>query len=137
MSSADTSLVDVKLNYFVPPLNGEPAYQNINVDPKLGHRPRNYTIEEQDVTIENLRGKENSVTLDTAGFQFYHHPAQHKTFLNDKEIKEEYYPESIELIKKLTGASKVVLFDHSTSSTPELRVFRALTRHCSHSTQST
>ena len=32
-----------------------------------------------------------------------------------EEIEREYYPESIALVKELTGASRVVLFDHSTS----------------------
>jgi hypothetical protein len=120
MGSADTAFVKTTLNYYVPPANNESAYQNVNVDPELGHRPRNFTTEEREVLVENLRGKEDSVTLDTAGYQFYRHPSQHKAFLDDKEIEKEYYPESIELIKKLTGASKVVLFDHSMSSTPSM-----------------
>ncbi|EEB92672.1 hypothetical protein MPER_08785, partial [Moniliophthora perniciosa FA553] len=37
----------------------------------------------------------------------------HKAFNDEAEIEKEYYPESIELIKKITGASKVVLFDHT------------------------
>jgi hypothetical protein len=44
------------------------------------------------------------------------HEAAHKAFTNDADIEKEYYPESIELIKRVTGASRVVLFDHSTSS---------------------
>ena len=32
---------------------------------------------------------------------------------DDAEIEKEYYPESEELIKKVTGASRVVFFDHS------------------------
>jgi hypothetical protein len=69
----------------------------------------------KEVVIENLRGKEDSVSLDSAGFQLYHHPSRHKDFTSDAEIKREFYPECVELIKQLTGASKVVLFDHSTS----------------------
>jgi len=65
------------------------------------------------VVIENIRGKEDSVSLDTAGFQYYKHTSKHITFANDEEIFREYYPESIELIKKLTGASRVELFDHT------------------------
>ncbi|TFK37367.1 hypothetical protein BDQ12DRAFT_157158 [Crucibulum laeve] len=65
------------------------------------------------MVIENVRGKEESVTLDTAGFQFFKSPAKHTSFTDDAEIEREYYPESIELIKKLTGATRVVLFDHT------------------------
>jgi hypothetical protein len=75
----------------------------------------NYTYEAHEVPIWNLRGNESAATLDTAGFQLYNHPAKHTAFTNDADVKKEYYPESMELIKRLTGASRVVLFDHSTS----------------------
>jgi len=63
--------------------------------------------------VENVRGKEDTVTLDTAGFQFYSRPAKHKSFVNDEEIRREYYRESEQLLKEVTGASKVTIFDHS------------------------
>ncbi|EAU87020.1 hypothetical protein CC1G_08491 [Coprinopsis cinerea okayama7 len=113
MVAADIPSTTAELLYFESPPNGERAYNHINVDPKTGERPRNFTQAKHSVTIENLRGKENTVSLDTTGFQYYHHPAKHTSFKNDEEIEKEYYPESIELIKQLTGASKVVLFDHT------------------------
>lgn len=63
--------------------------------------------------MENVRGKEDTVTLDTAGFQFYNCPARHQSFANDEEIRREYYRESEQLLKEVTGASKVTIFDHS------------------------
>lgn len=85
----------------------------INNDPSTGLPERNWVPEEHTVEIEDLRGKEDLVNLDTAGFQFLKRPAKHTAFTNDEDIKTEYYPESIKLIMDLTGASKVVLFDHS------------------------
>ena len=38
---------------------------------------------------------------------------KHTSFENDEEVEREYYPEPIELVKELTGASRVVPFDHS------------------------
>jgi len=108
---ADTVKTD--LRYFVPPADGSKPYQYINADPKLGERVRNFTHEPYGVEIENVRGKEDSYSLDTAGFLFAKDEAKHKAFTSDEEIEAEYYPESIELIKKLTGASRVVLFDHT------------------------
>ncbi|KAH8980701.1 hypothetical protein EDB86DRAFT_2979020 [Lactarius hatsudake] len=70
------------------------------------------------VKVENLRGRAEA-TLDKNGFQFFHHPAKHTSFANDEEILWEYYPESIELLKQLTGASCVVLFDHSEFIRPQ------------------
>ncbi|KAJ7916201.1 hypothetical protein B0H13DRAFT_1609641 [Mycena leptocephala] len=56
---------------------------------------------------------ESAASLDKTGFQLFKHPAKHTAFTNDADIEKEYYPESIELIKRLTGASRVVLFDHT------------------------
>ncbi|PPQ89617.1 hypothetical protein CVT25_012533 [Psilocybe cyanescens] len=101
-----------KLLYFVPPEGGARAYQHINADASTGERKKNFTREEKDVVVENLRGKEDTVSLDTTGFQYFRHTSKHTSFTNDEEIYSQYYPESIELIKKLTGASRVELFDH-------------------------
>lgn len=107
---ADT--VKATLRYFVPPSDGSKPYSYTYADP-TGERRRNYVQEPYEVEIENLRGKEASVSLDTAGFLFARAPAKHTAFGNDEEIEREYYPESEELLRKLTGASRVVFFDHS------------------------
>ena len=107
------SSTTANLRYVTEPAGGVRAYQGSEADPITGERKRNYGFESKDVVVENLRGRENSVTLDTAGFQYFEHKSKHSSFTNDEEIYQEYYPESIELIKSLTGASRVVLFDHS------------------------
>ncbi|KAF9523595.1 hypothetical protein CPB83DRAFT_862589 [Crepidotus variabilis] len=112
MATAEPSEVKAVLHYSLFP-EGERAFQNTFIDPTTGERKTNITREAKDVIIENVRGKEHTVSLDTTGFQFFKAPSKHKSFANDEEIKREYYPESIELIKKLTGASRVVLFDHT------------------------
>ncbi|KAH9476167.1 Hydroxylase/desaturase CTB9 [Psilocybe cubensis] len=108
--------VTTTLHYFTPPAGGERAYQKALVDPVTGERTaeKNFDTEERpNIVIENLRGREDSVSLDKTGFQYFIHPPKHTSFTNDDEIKAEYYPESIELIKKLTGATRVVIFDHT------------------------
>lgn len=111
---ADT--VKASLTYSVPPADNSKAYVNINLDSTTGIRDKNYTEKVYEVEIENIRGKEDTFSLDTSGFLFHREEAKHKIFANDEEIEREYYPESIELLKKLTGASRVVLFDHSMSN---------------------
>src|SRR5882762_3507604 len=73
------------LLYIVEPKGGIAAYQYVNADPTTGERQRNFEREEKSVIIENIRGKENSVSLDTAGFQFYSYPSKHTSFANDEE----------------------------------------------------
>ena len=65
------------LLYIIEPEGGLPAYQHVNANPITGERERNFQREEKSVVIENLRGKEDAVSLDTAGFQFYHCPSKH------------------------------------------------------------
>ena len=102
------------LVYALEPDGGVRAYARVDeIDPSTGEAVRNYKDEAKSIVIENIRGKEDTHTLDTAGFQFYKHISKHTSFANDEEIRREYYPESIELVKKLTGASRVELFDHS------------------------
>ncbi|KAE9405392.1 hypothetical protein BT96DRAFT_1063840 [Gymnopus androsaceus JB14] len=101
------STVSGSLRYFSPPKDGS------RPTARVSDAQYNWINVEHVVTIENIRGKEDSYTLDSVGFQYYHHTSKHTSFLNDEEIEKEYYPESIDLIKNLTGASKVVLFDHT------------------------
>ncbi|PPR01313.1 hypothetical protein CVT24_006346 [Panaeolus cyanescens] len=110
---AGPATLTAKLTYMKQPTSGARAFQHINVDPSTGDRKRNYTREDREVVLENLRGKEDTVSLDTTGFQFYHEPARYTTFGSDEEIEREYYPETIELFKKLTGASRVEIFDQT------------------------
>jgi hypothetical protein len=107
VNTTPSSTVNATLTFYVAPTDGsQPAFSA--TDGK-----KNYTTTENEVAIENVRGKEDQYTLDNAGFQWLNAPAKHKSFQNDEEIKREYYPESIELLKKVTGASRVVIFDHS------------------------
>ena len=92
---------------------GESAYTYVELNPATGKQDSNISHEDKVVVVQNLRGKEDTVSLDKTGFQFFHAPSRHKAFSNDQEIKQEYYPEVIEYIKKFTGASKVFIFDHS------------------------
>jgi hypothetical protein len=113
--------VPATLSYFTPPVDGSKPYTYINVDTETGERKRNWVEKKHTVEIENVRGQEADYTLDTAGFQYFRRAAKHTTFENDEAVEREYYPESIELIKELTGSSRVVLFDHSASYSRRLR----------------
>ncbi|KLO11932.1 hypothetical protein SCHPADRAFT_891210 [Schizopora paradoxa] len=105
--------IEATLIYTQTPADGSKVFQFMYPDPITGERKSNHTPAPVKMVIEDLRGKEDSVTLDEAGFQFVKAPVKHTSLASDEEIQEEYYPESIELLKKLTGASKVICFDHT------------------------
>jgi hypothetical protein len=109
------SSVTTSISFATAPSDGERAYVHINYDSSTGERKSNYDLVPTEVQVENLRGRDDAYNLDTAGFQFLKgRPSAHKLFVNDEDIKKEYYPESAEYIKQVTGASRVVFFDHST-----------------------
>ncbi|KAI1128593.1 hypothetical protein F5Y10DRAFT_277291 [Nemania abortiva] len=64
--------------------------------------------------IHDIRGNESQYTLDTKGFQIVKHSSKEKDFFDEEQIKRIYYPETEELLKKITGASKVIVYSHTT-----------------------
>ena len=92
MSIPAVGSVSAKLFYFSPPADGAKPYIWINADPS---RPqRNWDTVAHAVQSENLRGKEDSVSLDATGFQYFRNAAAHTAFDDDAAIEREYYPES-------------------------------------------
>lgn len=53
------------------------------------------------MTFHNARGKESSFEIDKNGFQFYTLPDKERDVSTDEKIKEEFYPEIEEVIKKV------------------------------------
>lgn len=65
--------------------------------------------------VENVRSHIKDFTLDTAGFEYHNIPSREKLFEDENSIKSTYYEDCIQNIKDITGASRVVIFDHSKS----------------------
>jgi hypothetical protein len=118
---SEPATVTATLNYTVAPLDNERLFRYTGISHAPNGRTNNVEQEKRTVQIENLRGNENAVTLDSNGFQFFRRPAKHREFRVDEDIQKEYYLESEHLIKELTGASRVVFFDHSTLRCAGLR----------------
>ncbi|KAF2763069.1 hypothetical protein EJ05DRAFT_506707 [Pseudovirgaria hyperparasitica] len=65
----------------------------------------------KDVVIKDVRGREDEFKLDVQGFQYVNHSIEGVTDWTDpKQITEKVQPATVELVKKLTGASKVVVY---------------------------
>ncbi|KAH9864713.1 hypothetical protein J1614_010649 [Plenodomus biglobosus] len=101
--------VQTFLRYYKPNEDGSPPA------PAYINRPETYQqpSELHPVTIHDVRGREEDFTLDKSGFQFYRHTAQEKDFIDDERIKTGYYTEIEQLLKDVTGASRVFVFDHT------------------------
>ena len=117
MADTEPSFVTSTFRYVsLPTIDGAKPYFYTYADKVTGERKRNTTSEDHDYSIENMRGKEDTVGLDKTGFQFMQAETKHHAFDNEDAIRNEYYPECSELVKKATGANRVVVFDHSTSA---------------------
>ena len=67
-------------------------------------------------TMEVRNGRSGSYSLDENGFTFVEHKTAMRDFLDAEELKRIYYREVSELIKKLSGAKRVQVFDHTLRS---------------------
>lgn len=63
--------------------------------------------------IHNGRPLADQFSLDVEGFEFVHHDTKVKDFYDRDELERVYYPEMIELVKQHTGATRVLVFDHT------------------------
>ena len=69
-----------------------------------------------EVSVEVINGRAaglESLTLDSAGFMLTPHCYAHIDYMNEDAIVGPYYAEVCDLVRRTTGASKVVAFDHN------------------------
>src|SRR5215204_5105956 len=66
--------------------------------------------------VEIRDGRAETWSLDGNGFALVPHATQVGDFLDEKQLKEKYYPEIETLIRQVSGASRVHVFDHTLRS---------------------
>ena len=70
----------------------------------------------QPMRVHDGRAVAAELSLERDGFVFVEHKTAVKDFFDKSELETVYYPEVEALIKKESGASRVVLFDHTLRS---------------------
>src|SRR6202011_5555088 len=65
------------------------------------------------ITIANGRPHAAKLGLEQDGFRFVRHDTKMRDFLDEDEVRRVYYPEMEALVKAESGASRVVVFDHT------------------------
>jgi hypothetical protein len=65
------------------------------------------------MTFHNGRGEADRFVLDRDGFRFVRHDTKVADFFDEAEVRSRYYREMEELVKAESGASRVVIFDHT------------------------
>ena len=65
------------------------------------------------VKLRNGRPLADRFEFELEGFRFLPHRTEVGNFFDEDEIRRVYYPECVELIKQVSGAKRVVVFDHT------------------------
>ena len=107
--------IEATLNYFLDtgeqPFTATGGPGSLDVRTGGGLDPRRVVIrngrrEPQDFEPQDF-------TLDRNGFRFVRHDTKVADFFDEAEIRATYYPEMEALVKAQSGASRVVVFDHT------------------------
>jgi hypothetical protein len=101
--------VVASLNYLA---EATPKPVNYTYDPPAGVPRRSGKYVAQSVAIYNGREVLDQLSLDTNGFVLTEHETAVKDFYDPDEVKAVYYPEVERLLRRITGAERVLIFDH-------------------------
>ncbi len=92
---------------------------NETFGPNNIRRRKTGTHELKRVAVRNGRLLADRLSLDEQGFVFVEHETKVTDFFDPAQLESVYYPEVEELIKRASGASRVVIFDHTLRSGDE------------------
>ncbi len=107
--------VEASLNYLVP-LAEKPAFYMY--EPSPGTPRPTAESDRRTLAIHDGRKVLESLSLDEQGFTLAHHDSGVSNFYDRAEVRAVYYLEVEQLVKKATGASKVLVFDHNVRCEP-------------------
>ncbi len=105
-------MVQAPVNYLAD-LSVKPVTYNPPAGTGVPRREGNY----RDFKVEVRDGRTaGDLSLDRHAFKLVDHDTQIHDFYDETEVKSAYYAEVEALIKRETGAAKVVIFDHTVRS---------------------
>jgi hypothetical protein len=102
--------VEAELNYLAPISERPRTY---TFAPPPGVPQTNVVVEPHRVAIHDARAQADAFTLDGQGFALLDHRSDVTNFDSESEIRSVYYAEAERLLKEITGADRVFIFDHT------------------------
>jgi len=114
-AASDTDDVSGVLNYLADK-DQHPVSYNFTPPPGVPARIGNY--EKFTVTIHSARAILEQLSLDRQGFAVTYQQSAVANFYDADEVRRIYYPEVERLVREVTGAVKVHVFDHNVRSRP-------------------
>jgi hypothetical protein len=108
--SSDGEDIDTTLNYSIETGGRSVFHASVGGE---GQNNAEGQFVSRAVRIANGRDRADSFTLDNAGFALVRHQTAVKDFYDQVQLDEIYAAEIGELVQSLTGASRIVPFDHT------------------------
>ncbi|GAB2919902.1 CmcJ/NvfI family oxidoreductase [Paraburkholderia jirisanensis] len=104
-------MVEADLNYLVP--TGErPSRYSSEPSLDVPRQAGTYSAYRMPIFDARVTPPPGGLSLHRNGFELHHHSSALEDFSDPLAIESVYYPESERLLKRLTGARRVVIFDH-------------------------
>jgi hypothetical protein len=109
-ASAHLPRVEAGLRYLEPTF-GKP--RSLEFEPPPGVPRTTAVHREHTVEIRDVRPVASTLSLEHEGFRLLTAPTCVDNFDDEKAVRARYYAEAVSLLEELTGASSVVVFDHT------------------------
>jgi hypothetical protein len=107
-----TGAVRAKIEFLMPPPSHSRAY-SYGYEPGALEAPPTATFAPHRVVVRNARTEAGPLSLAEHGATLIEHRSSVQNFYDDEELIAAYYPEAAAVIKTVTGADRVVVFDHN------------------------
>jgi len=108
--------VDAELFFIVPTDEKPYAYQ---YTPPPGKPERSHSYQGHSVFLQDGRPLSDQFSIDREGFALVSHATGVNNLYDETALRERYYPETEALLKRETGAAKILIFDHTIRTAQE------------------
>ncbi len=99
-----------ELNYIVPT---QERPRSFTYEPPDGSLRTTVATAPHSLPVHDLREDDHAFTLDGEGFAVVEHRSAVTDFQDENQIRDTYYAEAERLLKDVTGADRVFIFDHT------------------------
>ncbi|KAK3705225.1 hypothetical protein LTR37_013386 [Vermiconidia calcicola] len=101
------NIVETSLNHWLDPAKGGHDHY---ITGTAGYYRRKFDA--HPIKIKDFRGREDEFNINTQGFGYLVSPTVGGDFRDSEKVKKEVYPETEQLLKDVTGATRVKVFSH-------------------------
>ena len=106
--------VEALLNYLIDTGEKPASYGGISF--AVSEQKRTGQYQQYKMPVYDGRAAADRLSLEREGFIFVKHETKVKDFFNEAEVRSVYYPETEQLVKRNSGAERVLVFDHTLRS---------------------